>query len=259
MRNARWWGNFYLSFMQLVQIFVTVLFPAAKLSLERQVAMSTNTSLPTPASIARLLIPADRPLPLANRLLVLIPDQDTDETELARRVWELASPRHLAVLYLCLTNDALTEARARRRLATLAAVTRDDWVNVQTRLVTGGDWGKGVRGLWRPGDLVVCHAEQMIPDGFIGMWSKPLGQALVATLNAPVYLLAGFYEALPASTPRRLSQVLSWSIPLLILIGFFMIQVQIEQQVTGWLRTTLLSASVALEFGLVGLWNRFSI
>lgn len=245
--------------MQLVEIFVTVLFPADKLSFESKVAMSTNISLPTPPSIAQLLIPADQPLPPASRLLVLIPDQDTDETELARRVWELASPRHLAVVYLSLTTDALTEARARRRLATLAAVTRDEWVNVQTRMVIGGDWRKAVRAVWRSGDLVVCHAEQMVPDGFVGMWRKPLGQALVATLNAPVYLLTGFYMALPAPTTRRFSQLLSWSIPLLILIGFFMLQVQIEQQVTGWLKTMLLSASVALEFGLVGLWNRFSI
>lgn len=252
-------GVFYLFFMQLVKIFVTILFPADRLGYEHEACMTTDAPPSVPSSIARLLIPADQPLPPATRLLVLIPDQDTDETKLARRIWGLASPRHLAVVYLSLTSDALTEARARRRLATLAAVTRDDWVNVQTQLLVGADWGRAVRAWWRPGDLVVCHAEQMVPDGWLGMWRRPLGQMLALTLKAPVYLLTGFYESLPIPTARRLNRIMSWSIPLLILIGFFLIQVQIEQQVTGWLRTTLLSASVALEFGLVGLWNRFSV
>lgn len=221
--------------------------------------MQTLLPPPTPSTTSQLLIPADQPVPPASRLLVLIPDQDTNETKLAQHVWALASPRHLAVVYLSLTHNSLLEARARRRLATLAAVTQDDWVNVQTQLLIDTDWQRAVRARWRPGDLVVCHAEQMVPSGFAGIWRRPLGQELAAALKAPVYLLAGFYKSLPVPTTRHLSRVLSWSIPVVILIGFFMIQIQIEQQVTGWLRTTLLSASVALEFGLVGLWNKLSI
>jgi hypothetical protein len=212
-----------------------------------------------PTSLAHLLVPADGPLPPAQRLMVLIPEADVDETEMARRIWSLASPRQLAVVYLSLTPDPLSDARARRRLTTLAAMTRDDWVTVQTQLVSGTDWKRAARAWWRPSDLIVCHAEHMVPGGFLGIWRRPLGRDLAVALNAPVYLLTGFYETLPVPIPCRLARLLSWSIPLLILIGFFLIQVQIDHQVTGWLRTTLLTVSVALEFGLVGLWNSFSI
>lgn len=218
-----------------------------------------NISPASPSPLAQLIVPADQPLPPARRLVVLIPDQDTDETELARRIWALASPRHLAVVYLGLTHDSLTEARARRRLATLAALTRDDWVAVQTRLAIDAQWAPAVTALWRSGDLVVCHAEQYTPGGLGGLWRKPLAQTLASVLQAPVYLFSGFYPAQPVPTKKASAQILSWSIPLAILICFFLLQVQITQQVTGWLQTALLSASVALEFGLVGLWNFFSI
>jgi len=216
-----------------------------------------NTHPPPPSLVAQLVIPEGQPLPPARRLMVLIPDQDTDETELARRIWALASPRGLAVVYLGLNRDFATESRARRRLATLAAVTRDDRVNVQTRLEVGVDWMRAVRALWRSGDLVVCHAEQMVRAG--GLWRKPLGQALVSDLKAPVYLFSGFYSELPMPSASLTARALSWLIPLAILVGFFLIQVQIDQAVTGWLRTTLLSLSVVAEFGMVLIWNRFSI
>lgn len=209
--------------------------------------------------LAHLLIPTDQPLPPAQRLIVLIPDAEVNETEMARRIWRLASPRQLAVVYLGLTPDPLTEAPARRRLTTLAAVTRDEWVNVQTRLVIGSDWCRAVQACWRPGDLVVCQAEHMVPGGFLGIWRRPLGQRLVNALRAPVYLLTGLYESLPMPPARRQARLLSWSIPLLTLIIFFMLQVEIDHQMTGWLRTTVLTASVTLEFGLMGLWNKFSI
>ena len=209
-----------------------------------------------PSSAAQLLIPADQPLPPARRLLVLIPDQDMDEAEFVRRIWTLASPRHLAVLYLGLTSDAPMEARARRRLATLAALTRDDWVMVQTHLAIGSSWERAVKTVWRPGDLMVCHAEQSEVGG---LWRRPLAQKLVAALQAPVYLLSGFYPQMRLSPSPLIARLLSWSIPLAILIGFFLLQVQIAEQVQGWLQTALLSASVAVEFGLVGLWNAFSV
>jgi hypothetical protein len=92
-----------------------------------------------------------------------------------------------------------------------------------------------------------------------GLWRKPLGQALVSDLNTPVYLFSGFYPELPTPSASLTTRALSWLIPLAILAGFFLIQVQIDQAVTGWLRTTLLSLSIVAEFGMVWIWNQFSI
>jgi hypothetical protein len=236
---------------------VAVLF--APVIEEVNVEAAMNFSPASSSPLAQLIVPADQPLPPARRLIVLIPDQDTDEAELTRRIWALASPRPLAVMYLSLTRDSLTEARARRRLATLAALTRDDRVAVQTQLEIGSQWMPAVKAVWRSGDLVVCHAEQKAPSGFGDLWRKPLAQTLAAALQAPVYLFSGFYPKRPLPKASGAAQVLSWSIPLALLVGFFLLQVQIIQQVTGWLQTALLSASVALEFGLLGLWNLLSL
>lgn len=206
----------------------------------------------TPSPLAQLLIPADQPLPPARRLVVLIPDQDTDEMELARRIWALTSPRQLAVLYLGLASDPLLEARARRRLTTLAALTRGEGVTVQTHLAIGSSWERAVTAIWRSGDLMICHAEQFEVNG---LWRRPLAQKLVATLQAPVCLLSGFYPNVRLPPSTWMTHVLSWFIPLAILLGFFLLQVQIAEQVQGWLQTALLSASVALEFGLVGFFQ----
>lgn len=242
--------------MQLVKIFVAVLFAPAMVKATTEVAM--NTPPTSASSLAQLIIPADQPLPPARRLVVLTPDWDLNEAELARRIWMLASPRCLTVLYFGLTHDSGTEARARRRLATLAALTRDDGVAVQTRLDLGTHWIPAVAAGQRPGDLVVCHAEQWVKGGLAGLGRRPLAHALASQLQTPVYLCSGFYPVLPENTTHWSAPILSWVVPLAILIGFFLLQVQIAQQVTGWLQTTLLSASVALEFGLVGLWNFFS-
>jgi len=219
------------------------------------VAQGSMTSA-APSAVARLLIPADEPLPAARRLVVLIPDQDTDETELARRIWALASPRGLAVLFLSLSGDPETEYRVRRRLATLAAITRDDWVSVETHLAFTSDWVRAVLTHHRPGDLVVCPAEQNVRR--LGM-RQPLSQALISALDAPVLALSGFFPEMPSALPGFTARLARWSILLAIVAGFFWLQVQISQLPDNWLQTALLGLSVLVEFGLIALWNHFSL
>lgn len=204
-----------------------------------------------------LLIPGDQPLPPARRLVVLVPDTDVDESELATRIWSLASPRGLAVLYLGMIRDGRAESLTRRRLITLAAITRDDWAHVETRLEPEGNWIQIVRHIWEPGDLIVCHAEQALSG-----WSlkrKSLAQSLAAALNTPVYVLSGFYPGLPTEQPRWLARLLSWLPPLVLLVLFFMLQVRITWGTTGWIQTALLCLSVIVEFGLIGTWEHFLI
>lgn len=227
---------------------------ALTVSLPRPVAAK---SPPTPSRAGALLIPGDQPLPPARRLVVLVPDTDVDESELATRIWSLASPRGLAVLYLGMIRDVRAESLTRRRLITLAAITRDDWAHVETRLELEGNWIQIVRRIWEPGDLIICHAEQALSG-----WSlnrKSLAQSLVAALNTPVYVLSGFYAGLPTEQPRWLARLLAWLPPLVILVIFFMLQVRITRGTTGWVQTALLCLSVIVEFGLIGAWEHFLI
>ncbi len=214
-------------------------------------------SPPMPSTAGALLILADQPLPPARRLIVLVPDTDVDESELATRIWSLASPRGLAVLYLGMIRDVRAESLTRRRLITLAAITRDDWAHVETRLEFEGQWVQVVRRIWEPGDLIVCHAEQALSGG--NLKRRSLAQSLVAALNTPVYVLSGFYPELPTEQPKWLARLLAWLPPSGILVIFFALQVRMTQATWGWIQTALLCLSVIVEFGLIGAWEHFLI
>lgn len=214
-------------------------------------------SPPTPSTAGALLIPADQPLPPARRLIVLVPNADVDEAELATRIWSLASPRWLEVLFLSVFRSPETELLARQRLTLLAAITRDDRTHVETRLELSGNWIQIVRRHWEPGDLIVCHAEQALSGG--NLKRKSLAQGLVAALNTPVYVLSGFYPELPTEQPKWLARLLAWLPPSTILVIFFALQVRMTQATWGWIQTALLCLSVIVEFGLIGAWEHFLI
>jgi len=198
--------------------------------------------------------PDDQTLPAARRFVVLVPDQKTDDIELARRIWTMASPHGRAVLFLALCRDVRDESSLRRRLATLAAVTRDDQVHVEMKLTFDANWLPAVKSLWHPGDLIICHAEQSVSEVW-GLRRKPLAQVLVSTLNAPVCQLSGFYRTLPTRPIHPLTRLLTWSIPIGIIVGFALIQVQLEQALTSGIRTLGLCLSVIVEFGCLWAWH----
>ena len=214
---------------------------------------AAEASVVLPTTVVQLLVPVDQPLPAARRLIVLVPDEDTDKAELARRIWTLASPRGLAVLFLGFSSSPDTEYRARRRLAALAAMTRDDRVAVETRLEFASDWLQVVKSHHRPGDLVICHAEQSV-----GRWGmrRPLSQSLTSALNAPVLALSGFYPEMPTPSSGFVTWLVSWGIPLAIVAGFFWLQVYLDQALQGGVKLVLLCFSIVVEFSLLALLNR---
>ena len=204
------------------------------------------------ATVAILLIPEGASLPPAHRLLVLIPNLDVDEVELARRIWSLASPGGLEVLFLGMVRDDHEESRARRRLATLAAITRDNQTHVETQLQFGRHWLQVVRPVWKPGDLIVCHTEQTVLAW--GLVRRSLDATLVSALNVPVYVLSGFYPETPSGQPNRIARLIYEAIPFAIMAGFFWIQVQIDQLARGWVNIALMCLSVLVELSLIGIW-----
>ncbi|MBF8281887.1 MAG: hypothetical protein HW378_802, partial [Anaerolineales bacterium] len=142
-------------------------------------------------------------------------------------------------------------------LTLLAAITQDDWTHVETRVEPGGNWIQIVRRIWEPGDLIVCHAEQMLSGWSVGR--RPLAKAIVSALNNPVYILSGFYPGLPTEQPKWLARLLAWLPALALLVIFFLLQVRITQATRGWIQTALLCLSVIVEFGLIGAWEHFLI
>lgn len=196
-----------------------------------------------PADWMRAVIARDdTPLPSMHRLLVLTPSTEVDEAELARRVWSLASPQRLAVLYLGLVRDLEDEPRVRRQVATLAALTRDDSIVVETHSQLARDWLQLVDKFYRPGDVIVCPVE--LEDG-----------GWVARLRAPVYVLFDIPRVPPPRRLRQVARLVNWLVPIAIIAGFFWLQVQVDRLTTGGIRLVLFSLSVLAEFGLIGMWN----
>jgi len=209
-----------------------------------------------PTVITKLLAPLSRLAPPIRRLVVLIPDGDTYETELARQIWSIAQPYNLAVLLLGLSRDEAREPLVRRRLATLAALIRDEVVHVETRFEIGVDWLPLIRVIRRNSDLVVCHAEQRIARW--GIQYQLLSQWLIAQMQQPVCVLAGFYPNLTPDHIHLTSRLIADAVPFAILIGFTALQILIHQRASHFAYTPLLSVSVVLECSLIGLWHFYS-
>jgi len=191
--------------------------------------------------------------PTVRRLVILIPHADTDETKLSQRLWSMAARHELPVLLLGLSHEASHEPHLRRRLATLAALTRDAKVQVETKVVIGRDWIQAVRSVHRLSDRVVCHAEQQLIRR--GLRREPLSQLLMSTLSQPVSVLTGFYPNLPPEDISFFSRLVSLILPLAIFAAFTGLQILIHLNTTGTAYTLLMSISVIVEYGLLGLWH----
>jgi hypothetical protein len=189
----------------------------------------------------------------ASRLLVLVPDLDIDEVDLAQCVWSLAEPRGLPVLYLGTSRDPVRESPVRRRLATLAAITRDDRIRVDTRYQPAHDWPEAIRATCQPGDLIVSPPERLLSLSVNGHGS--VSRALSNTLRAPVHVLPALRFDAPVDRRQRRLRLAFWPISAAILAGFFWLQVQIDQGTDGPAQMILLSLSAVVEGGLLLLWH----
>jgi hypothetical protein len=214
----------------------------------------TGATQAQPSPVVQLLIPDPGlpGLPPARRLLVLVPGPTT-LPELANRIWSLAVGAELEVLFIGMAGEGNDEYTIRRLLATLAAATRDRRLRVDTKLVRSKNWLQAICALWQPGDLIICHSEQTVPSW--GFRRRPLAQALIAALNTPVYVLAGFCPQPPNDEPSVAGRLLRSATPFLIIAGSFVLQVQIEQSFTNWLYYLLMTLSIIIELALLAIWN----
>jgi hypothetical protein len=203
---------------------------------------------------AGALLAADAPWPPARRLVVLVPATLTDETRLAARLYPAAQARRLNVLFLGLVAQPAAEPALRRRLALLAACTRDNHaVHADYRLAVGEDWLGWLRQTWQPGDLVLCHAEQTL--GW-GRAARSLAHVLAEQVGLTVVVLSGFCVPAPDPAAASLRQVCFWLGAVLVVAAGFVVQAGIQQHVAGLAQSGLLILSVIVEFGLLAAWSR---
>lgn len=180
----------------------------------------------------------------ARRLIVLVPDTETDYIPAIGRIWELANSQHARVQFLGLCKDAMQELSLRRTLATLYAMVQDGKVFAEAKVEFGTSWVDIVKRNYETGDMIVCFEEQRA-----GLLHRPLSQILESNLNIPVYILSGLYPQ--KSKSNWLSQVIVWSGFIGIIICFGILQVKIVQLPEDWFQNALLIFSVILELWLI--------
>jgi hypothetical protein len=184
----------------------------------------------------------------ARRLIVLIPDMESDYLPAIGNIWELANTQHASVLLLGLYKDMSQELSLRRGLITLCAMVQAGHVLAKVQVEMGTSWVSVVKRNYQKGDMIVCFAEQRA-----GLLHKPLSQILRSNLKIPVHILSGLYT--PKPKPNLYTQIVAWTGFLGILAGFFVLQIKIDQVSEGGLQNILLILSIIPEFWLILAWN----
>jgi hypothetical protein len=242
--NAPTMGRFYLSFIQLVKIFVTVLCLLVSICLSMTGMTKLDISSPSSTSYPASLSGYEP----ARRLIVLVPDLESDYIPAIHRIWELANAQHAQIQFLGLCQDTRQELNLRRVLATMSAMVQDGKVSTEAKVEIGRNWVDILKRNYQTGDMIVCFAEQRV-----GLLHRPLSQILEANLNFPVYILSGLD---PQKTKSNwLSQVIVWSGAIGIIISFCILQVKIDQLPKDWFQNALLIFSIIPELWLIWVWN----
>lgn len=205
------------------------------------------------ASSLQALPVCEQRLVSAKRLIVLVPNWDVDEVEIARQVWKLAMPFGLAVLFLGLCTDITEELSMHRRLATLASLTRDPRLSVDTHLEVGRNWMRKLKAILHSGDVVVCHAEQRV-----GLWRVPLREQL-SKLGAPIWALEGIHPPMKSSAFAKIKEAIFWLVSIVVIVVFFWLQVSIVRMSKDWAHSALIYLSVLSETGLLWIWHSVSM
>jgi hypothetical protein len=185
----------------------------------------------------------------ARRLIVLVPNLETDHIHAIRRVWELANAQHANVQFIGLCEDTRQELSFRRALVITSNMVQDGKVSTEAKVEIGMSWVDVIKQNYQTGDLIVCFAEQCDRP-----LHQPLNQILKVNLDAPVYILSGFYTREYRGL-SWFSQALTWTGSIGIIGGFFLLQSQIGLLPSGWTQTTLLILGVIFEFWLILVWN----
>jgi hypothetical protein len=188
------------------------------------------------------------------RLIVVVPEEDVDEALLSRQIWNLAVNYQLDVLLITIVANIDESMSARRRLTTIAAMTRDSHFKVEKQIVFSNRWEKALRPYWHQSDMILCPAEKTIEHLF-GK-KTPLSQALSDRLKASVYTFSGLYK--PATNKRLpfwLRQIPFWLGFFIIISIFFYFEVDVDQGIHGWVGQTLLVIVMLIEIGFIYAWN----
>ncbi|HEX9019364.1 MAG TPA: hypothetical protein VF806_09260 [Anaerolineaceae bacterium] len=190
------------------------------------------------------------------RLIVFVPDYRAENLELAHKAHWIAMHHRYDVLFLALVDTEDEMLGAARMLATLKAVTSENWLTTTSRVVTNRDWLTALQEIYQPGDAILCHAEQVVKNGFLT--TLPLNDYLRDHFEGAVYTLSGYYQPRQVQVRRWLHSLLFWIGCLVIFAGFSALEMQLDLHTLGITRTLTMVIVVLFEFGAIWVWSGIS-
>lgn len=193
----------------------------------------------------RLIAPENYPLQATRRLLVVTPEGELEDETLARRVWQLASPAGLQVLFLGRTTKAENTAAVRRRVALLAAAVQQGEVEARASVASGKSWQQAVQEALRVGDVLVCVGEHRVRQ--LGLRRQRLGEVLATAFMAPVYLIGGLAVGPSPDWLGRLHALGAWSLSIAILVGFGGLQIWLSAKANPRFAPALICLAIIAE------------
>lgn len=186
--------------------------------------------------------PSERP-----RLIVLVPDSRIDEEDLIERLAELATPSVGEIQFIGL-GWSEPGSRMALRLESLAFKAQRLPVVISSRMIEARSWLKAIQGVARPGDQIVCHTEQQ---------AGRLAEEIEATMPFPVHRLTGLHPTLLSRILLVLGRMAFEIFPLVVVAGFFWLQINLDGQTKGTVNTIVMILTVLVELGLIFVWSLF--
>ncbi len=193
---------------------------------------------------------------LKPRLIVLLPESMAGDGDFAQRIHWMAARSDKDVLYLTILDVPENYLTVSRGLATMKAVTESNVVRTASVQVPAGRWFRKLQDLARPDDVIVCHIEQQVKQGF--MKSIPLAEFLTRTTTQQVITVDGYYHPQQAVLAGWLHAIVFWIGAALILAGFTYLEVQAGAFIPGLASKLVLFIILGFEFGAVWVWSRIN-
>jgi hypothetical protein len=187
------------------------------------------------------------------RLIVLLPGSLAGSLDLAHKVFWMADRDGCDVLYLVLVDDEEEFLPVSYSMINMKAITSSNSLTVNAVLVKAGDWLKKLNELYRPGDRIACQAEQSVKNGFLR--TLPIGDYLHDTLGITPLEISGFYRPEQVQYRIWLRSLVTWLGFLVILIGFTLLEIQIDRQLHSAAATLTLIFLVTVEIGILWGWE----
>lgn len=201
-----------------------------------------------------LLLPEKKPTSAVKRYVILVPVESFPVADFLFQVYQYTPPG-MTLLFVMRFSDPDQEMVARRQLILMENMARSPRLQVHSLIVFKEPWIKIIKGIRREGDLLICledHQDQQFLVRRI-----PLGRKIFLTFQVPVLIHRGIHLWERSPFQKTIREIAAW-FSFIVTIGLFtVLQVKVDQSLTGWLGRLFLCLTLVVEFFLIWKINTF--